>query len=109
VKKEVNGTTELGVPVAEMQKRADELNKEGTFSTNVEAAKRRESYGQNQPAPFTTYEQQRSASENSVPSGTQSNNKPVEAPYFTNPTEEQYNSLPLGAKYMYNGVEYTKE
>lgn len=61
VKKEVNGKTQLGVPVSEMQAKADKLNANKDFSVNIDAAKKKEGYkqaGQNdvpsqnaQPAP----------------------------------------------------------
>jgi len=57
VKKEVDGKTQLGVPVAEMQAKADELNAKKDFSVNINAAKTREEYKQ--------------AGQNAVPSGTQ--------------------------------------
>lgn len=57
VKKEVDGKTQLGVPVAEMQAKADELNAKKDFSVNINAAKTREGYKQ--------------AGQNTVPSGTQ--------------------------------------
>jgi len=57
VKKEVDGKTQLGVPVAEMQAKADELNAKKDFSVNINAAKTREEYKQ--------------AGQNAVPPGTQ--------------------------------------
>jgi hypothetical protein len=52
VKKEVDGKTQLGVPVAEMEARAAELNAANDFSANTEAAKNRKAAidaGQNAP------------------------------------------------------------
>jgi len=62
VKKEVDGKTQLGVPVSEMQAKADDLNAKNDFSANIEAAKKKEAY--------------KKVGQNAVPSGTQPDSAP---------------------------------
>ena len=119
VTKEDGGKTQLGVPVAELQAKADELNKKYIYvidqngkqvktidlGANVQEGKIQEGYKSAGEKPVSSQNTQ----SGEQPKDNESKGKGVQAPYFTNPTEEQYNSLPPGAKYMYNGVEYTKQ